>query len=233
MGGGHLEFLLQLQALLIVAGGTLGAVMVNNQWSRFWAGIKLLAWAFSSPKPVDRRQLSQLLEWGKKALLEGMLALESVETKWLGDFPRRGLKLLADGVPTLVIEDALVRELEAYERNQMAAAKIWQQAGAYAPTFGILGAVIGLIHVTANISEPVALGKGIAIAFVATLYGVGMANVVCLPLYGKIRSLVDAELRYRKLYLDGVLAISRKESPRMIETRLLGDIRQRANEVLE
>jgi chemotaxis protein MotA len=231
--GGQLAILFQAEAFLIVVGGTLGAVMIQNTWGRFWDGIKLLGWAFATPKPVDRSSLANLLEWGRKAMIEGLLALESVETGRIGAFAARGLSLLANGVSTPVIDDALRRELDAYERNQMAAARIWLQAGGYSPTFGIVGAVLGLIQTTSHISEPVELGKGIAVAFVATLYGVGFANLVYLPLYGKIKAQIDNELRYRKLYLDGILAISRKESPKTIETRLLGDIRQRANDVLQ
>jgi chemotaxis protein MotA len=230
--GGQVTVLLQWQSALIVIGGTLGAVMIQNPWARFADGFKLLFWVFSSPKPVDRKNLSNLLDWGKKAKQGGLLALESVNTEQIGDFAGRGLQLLANGVSTPVIDDALRRELDAYERSQMAAAKIWQQAGGYAPTFGIVGAVLGLIHITGNIASPGELGKGISMAFVSTLYGVGIANVVFLPVYGKIKSLVENELRYRKLYLDGILSISRKESSNIIETRLLGDIRQRANEHL-
>jgi chemotaxis protein MotA len=230
--GGSLLVLFQAAAFLIVVGGTLGAVMIQNTRIRFFDGIKQLRWAFSTPKPVDRENLARLLEWGRKAKVEGMLGLESIDTKGIGEFAARGLQLLANGVPSPVIDDALRRELDAYERNQTAAAKIWQQAGGYSPTFGIVGAVLGLIQVTSHISEPTELGKGIAVAFVATLYGVGLANIVYLPIYGKIKAQIDNELRYRKLYLDGIMAISRKESPKTIETRLVADIRQRAGEVL-
>lgn len=230
--GGNLLVLLQTEALLIVVGGTLGAVMIQNTWIRFFDGVKQLRWAFSTPKPVDRESLAQLLEWGRRAKMEGMLGLEKVDTAGISQFAARGLQLLANGVPTPVIDDALRRELEAYERNQTAAAKIWHQAGGYSPTFGIVGAVLGLIQMTSHITEPAEMGKGIAVAFVATLYGVGLANLAYLPLYGKIKTQIDNELRYRKLYLDGILAISRKESPKTIETRLVGDVRQRADEVL-
>jgi chemotaxis protein MotA len=230
--GGSLAVLFQAQAFLIVVGGTIGAVMIQNTWIRFFDGLKQLRWAFSTPQPVDREHLARLLEWGRKAKLEGMLGLESIDTKHISQFAARGLQLLANGVPSVVIDDALRRELDAYERNQMSAAKIWQQAGGYSPTFGIVGAVLGLIQITSHISEPTELGKGIAVAFVATLYGVGLANIIYLPLYGKIRAQIDNELRYRKLYLDGIMAIARKESPKTIETRLAGDVRQRADEVL-
>lgn len=230
--GGQMAVLFQAQAFLIVVGGTLGAVMIQNTWTRFLDGLKQLRWAFSTPKPVDQKDLTRLLEWGRKAKMEGLLGLESINTKGISGFAARGIQLLANGVPSVVIDDALNRELDAYERNQMAAAKIWSQAGGYSPTFGIVGAVLGLIQVTSHIAEPTELGKGIAVAFVATLYGVGFANLVYLPLYGKVKAQIDNEILYRRLYLDGIMAISRKESPKTIETRLLGDIRQRANEVL-
>ena len=230
--GGDFTSLLQLEAFVIVLGGTLGAVMIQNTWARFYDGVKLLRFAFVKARLVDRESLSVLLEWGDQAKLNGMLAFESIDAKGISPFAKRGLELLANGVSTAVLEDALQREVDAYERNCMAAARIWQQAGGYAPTFGILGAVLGLIQVTGHMLEPSQLGKGIAVAFVATLYGLGLANLVFLPLSGKIRAQVDSELRFRRLYLDGLLAISRKESPHTIETRLAGDVRERSAELL-
>jgi chemotaxis protein MotA len=230
--GGHFASLFQVQALVVVLGGTLGAVMIQNTWARFFDGVKQLRLAFLTARQVDRESLSVLLEWGDQAKLNGLLAFESIEAGGISPFAKRGLELLANGVSTAVLEDALQRELDAYERNHMAAARIWQQAGGYAPTFGILGAVLGLIQVTGHMLEPSQLGQGIATAFVATLYGLALANLVFLPLYGKIRAQVDSELRFRRLYLDGMLAISRKESPHTIETRLAGDVRERSAELL-
>ena len=230
--GGQFSALFQLEAFVIVLGGTLSAVMIQNTWARFFDGIKQLHLAFMKPRPVDRESLSVLLEWGDQAKLNGMLAFESIETSGINPFARRGLELLANGVSTAVLEDALQRELAAYERNRMAAARTWQQAGGYAPTFGILGAVLGLVHVTGHILEPAQLGAGIAAAFTATLYGLAIANIVFLPLYGKIKAQVESELRFRRLYLDGLLAISRKESPQTIETRLAGEVRERSAELL-
>ncbi|MDI7066230.1 MotA/TolQ/ExbB proton channel family protein, partial [Klebsiella pneumoniae] len=168
-------------------GGTLGAVMIQNTWARFYDGIKQLRFAFVKARQVDRDSLAVLLEWGDQAKLNGMLVFESLEVSEAGGFnpfAKRGLELLANGVSTAVLEDALQRELDAYERNHMAAARIWQQAGGYAPTFGILGAVLGVIQVTGHMLEPAQLGEGIAVAFVATLYGLALANLGFLPLYG-------------------------------------------------
>jgi chemotaxis protein MotA len=230
--GGLLSTLFQFEAFVIVFGGTLGAVMIQSTWSRFFDALKQLRLAFVQARQVDRKSLSDLLEWGDQAKLNGLLAFESMDVTGIHPFARRGLELLANGVPTAVLEDALQRELDAYERSHMSAARVWQQAGGYAPTFGILGSVLGVIQVTNHILEPAQLGAGIAVAFVATLYGLALANLVFLPLYGKLRTQVESEVRFRKLYLDGLLAISRKESPQMIETRLTGDVRGRAAESL-
>ncbi|HDR8858814.1 flagellar motor protein [Burkholderia territorii] len=230
--GGHFSMLFQCEALVIVLGGTLGAVMIQNTWARFFDAVKQLRLAFVRAQEVDRKHLTDLLEWGDRAKLDGLLAFESMDVSGIHPFARRGLELLANGVSTAVLEDALHRELDAYERSRLAAARVWQQAGGYAPTFGILGSVLGLVQVTSHILEPAQLGPGIAVAFIATLYGLAFANLVFLPLYGKLRAQIDSELRFRKLYLDGLLAISRKESPHTIETRLTGDVRGRAAESL-
>ena len=230
--GGHFSMLFQFEALVIVLGGTLGAVMIQNTWARFFDAVKQLRLAFVRAREVDRKNLSDLLEWGDRAKLDGLLVFESMDVSGIHPFARRGLELLANGVSTAVLEDALQRELDAYERSRLAAVRVWQQAGGYAPTFGILGSVLGLVQVTSHILEPAQLGPGIAVAFIATLYGLAFANLVFLPLYGKLRAQIDSEMRFRKLYLDGLLAISRKESPHTIETRLTGDVRGRAAESL-
>lgn len=230
--GGHFSMLFQFEALVIVLGGTLGAVMIQNTWARFFDAVKQLRLAFVRAQEVDRKHLSDLLEWGDRAKLNGLLAFESMDVTGIHPFARRGLELLANGVSSAVLEDALQRELDAYERSRLAAARVWHQAGGYAPTFGILGSVLGLVQVTSHILEPAQLGPGTAVAFIATLYGLAFANLVFLPLYGKLRAQIDSELRFRKLYLDGLLAISRKESPHTIETRLAGDVRGRAAESL-
>jgi chemotaxis protein MotA len=231
--GGHVDALLQPEALVIVLGGTLGAVMIQNTWAKFVDALRHLRMAFVKAPQVDQASLAAVLEWGDEAKLNGMLAFESKNLDGVHPFARRGLELLANGVTTAVLEDALNRELEAYGRSRMAAARLWQQAGGYAPTFGILGSVLGLIQVTGHLVEPERLGAGIAVAFVATLYGLAFANLVFLPVYGKLRAHIESELRLRKLYLYGLLAISRKETPTTIATRLAGDVRDHASRSLE
>ncbi|WP_049019888.1 motility protein A, partial [Burkholderia cenocepacia] len=144
--GGHFSMLFQFEALVIVLGGTLGAVMIQNTWARFFDAVKQLRLAFVRAREVDRKNLSDLLEWGDRAKLDGLLAFESMDVSGIHPFARRGLELLANGVSTAVLEDALQRELDAYERSRLAAVRVWQQAGGYAPTFGILGSVLGLVQ---------------------------------------------------------------------------------------
>jgi len=218
--GGHFGTLLQGEAFVIVLGGTLSAVMIQNTWSRFFDGIKRLHLAFMKARQVDRKSLSTLLEWGDQAKLNGMLVFESIEAGGINPFAKRGLELLANGVSTAVLEDALQRELDAYERNHMAAARIWQQAGGYAPTFGILGAVLGLIQVMKHLQEMEKVGHGIATAFVATVYGVALANLFFLPAAAKIRNRAEDLLNVRSMMLEGISQIVQGTHPKIIEQRL-------------
>ena len=113
-------------------------------------------------------------------------------------------------------------EIDAYEERLRAGAGVWEAAGGYAPTLGILGAVLGLMHVMQNMSDPTQLGAGVAVAFVATVYGIGLANLVFLPAASKLRALVDAQVRERELVLEGLIAVMQGENPKVLELRLAG-----------
>ena len=130
--------------------------------------------------------------------------------------------MLVDGAEPEVLRETLALELAAYEHHHLEAAKIWQSAGGYAPTLGILGAVMGLIHVMENLTDPSKLGAGIAVAFVATVYGVGSANLIFLPIANKLKALVNDQVRLKEMYIEGLVAIANGENPRMIESRLQG-----------
>ena len=130
--------------------------------------------------------------------------------------------MLVDGFEPDKIRDALEIEISAYDERQRTAARVWEAAGGYAPTVGILGAVLGLIHVMENLSDPAKLGGGIAVAFVATIYGVASANLIFLPIAGKLKALIQAQVAHRELLLDGLLGIAGGENPKLIEARLTG-----------
>jgi chemotaxis protein MotA len=151
-----------------------------------------------------------------------MLSLENHLASCPDTYTRNGLQMLVDGFEPEKIKDAMDNEITAFEDRYRSAARIWEAAGGYAPTVGILGAVLGLIHVMENLSDPSKLGSGIAVAFVATIYGVGSANLIFLPIAGKLKALINAHVIHRELIQDGLLGVANGENPRLIEMRLNG-----------
>jgi chemotaxis protein MotA len=223
--GGALGSLLQGAAFLIVVGGTIGAVMLQSPFSVFVRGLKMGGWILVSPRIDIQRVIAEMSEWADVVRREGALALENRLSQCTDAFTRNGLQMLVDGFESDRIREAMDTEIAAYEARQMAAARIWESAGGYAPTIGILGAVLGLIHVMESLSDPTKLGNGIAVAFVATIYGVASANLLFLPIAGKLRTLIQAQVMQRELVLDGLLGIANGENPKLIETRLQGYLR--------
>jgi len=223
--GGALGSLVQGAAFLIVLGGTIGAVMLQNPMSVFVRGLQMGRWILVPPAIDNQRVIAEMFEWADVVRREGALALEHRLPECSDPFTRNGLQMLVDGFESDRIREAMDTEIAAYETRQMAAARIWESAGGYAPTIGILGAVLGLIHVMESLSDPTKLGNGIAVAFVATIYGVASANLLFLPIAGKLRTLIQAQVTQRELVLDGLLGIASGENPKLIETRLQGYLR--------
>jgi chemotaxis protein MotA len=220
--GGHLASLLQVTAFVIVIGGTLGAVMLQNSPATFVMGMKLVAWVFRPPEVDFRGMLERIIQWSNVARRGGLLALESSIDSLPDAYTRKGVQMLVDGAEPTVLRAALELEIDSFEDSHRQAAKVWESAGGYAPTIGILGAVLGLIHVMENLSDPSKLGAGIAVAFVATIYGVGSANLFFLPIAGKLKALIARQARLKEMVIDGLEAIANGENPRNIEMRLEG-----------
>jgi chemotaxis protein MotA len=222
--GGGIGSLLQGAAFIIVVGGTLGAVMLQSPLPVFIRGLKLGRWVVQPPKVESTATIKQLAEWAGAARREGMLALENRLPDCKDPFTRNGLQMLVDGYEPEKIRAALDTEIGTYDAQQRTAAKIWEAAGGYAPTVGILGAVMGLIHVMENLPDPAKLGSGIAVAFVATIYGVAAANLLFLPIAGKLKALIARQVAHREMVVDGLIGIANGENPRMIESRLLAHL---------
>ena len=222
--GGHLGSLLQLTAFVIVCGGTLGAVLVQSPMKVFLGGMKMGVWVFMPPLLLPQPLVRQILDWSYISRKEGLLALEPYAEMASDSLVKRGLQLVVDGSEPEKLRDAMEVEIIAFEAFQRQAARIWEAAGGYAPTIGILGAVLGLIHVMENLADPAKLGSGIAVAFVATVYGVGFANLIFLPIANKLKAIIAQNVVMREILVDGLVAIVNGENPRVIEAKLQGYI---------
>ena len=222
--GGHVSSLSQPTALLIVFGGTLGAVMLQSPYATFIRGVKMVRWIWYPPV-VDKQQIiKQVSGWSQVSRREGLLALENLMGQVKDDFAKKGLQLLVDGAEPERLREVLEVQISTFEEEMKLSARIWEAAGGYAPTIGILGAVMGLIHVMENLSDPSKLGAGIAVAFVATIYGVGLANLVFLPMSNKLKAHINRLVVQREMVVDGLVGIANGDNPRIIESRLQGYI---------
>jgi len=223
--GGHIGSLVQPAAFIIVVLGTVGAVLLQTRPATFLLGIKMLRLVFSPPQD-DRKELAKRIQnWSNIARKEGVFKLENSLNAEKDPFIKKGLRLMVDGVVPEKVREICSIDMYFYENQRRNAAKIWDAAGGYAPTVGILGAVLGLIHVMENLSDPTRLGSGIAVAFVATIYGVGLANLVFLPIGNKLKAVIQFESMRREMLLNAWVSILNGDHPRIIEERLQGYMR--------
>ena len=220
--GGSIGSLVQSTAFLIVLGGTLGAVMLQSPLPVFLNGMRMAKWVLVPPVTDPERLIKQIEQWSNIARKEGLLALENQIAALKEPFRAKGLQLLVDGAEPDRLRDILEVEISAWEVSQKMADKVWEAAGGYSPTIGILGAVMGLIHVMENLADPSKLGAGIAVAFVATIYGVGAANLIFLPVAKKLLANIARMVILREMLVDGLVGIANGENPRIIESRLRG-----------
>ncbi|OWW21387.1 flagellar motor protein [Noviherbaspirillum denitrificans] len=219
--GGHLDSLIQPAAFVIVVIGTMGAVLLQSGTQTFLRGARMLRWIFVPPEDKTIGLAQQITIWSATARREGLLSLERYVESVQDAFTVKGLRLIVDGIDPYKIREILDVDISTYERRERQAVRIWEAAGGYAPTIGILGAVLGLIQVMENLTEPSKLGGGIAVAFVATVYGVGLANLVFLPIANKLKSLVADEVRRREMLTDVFCSVANGDNARIIEERIL------------
>jgi chemotaxis protein MotA len=218
--GGRLSSLVQPAAFVIVVIGTLGAVLLQSRMPVFVRGVRMFRWVISAPPDQSRKTVQDALTWSLMARREGFLSLERYLDTAKDPFVAKGLRLVVDGIDPVRLKDILDVEISQYEIEQRQAIKIWESAGGYSPTVGILGAVLGLIHVMENLTDPSKLGGGIAVAFVATIYGVGLANLFFLPVGNKLKEIVSREVTRREMLCDIFYSIALGDSPRVIEERV-------------
>ncbi len=220
--GGGIAILFQGTAFLIVFGGTLGAVMLQSQHRVFVTSMSMLKWIFVEPKSNDQELVAQLTEWSLLSRKFGLLALEARIPEVADPFLHKGLQLVVDGASPEKIREIMDVEIHRWEQLRWQSARVWEAAGGYSPTIGIIGAVLGLMHVMQNLTEPSKLGAGIAVAFVATIYGVAFANLIFLPMANKLKAIIMRQTDTHEMIVDGLVAIAAGENSRMLELKLKG-----------
>ena len=219
MAAQYLHYL-ELPAFIIVFGGTLGAVMLQSSQSQFLHAMTLLKWLFFPPKYNVEAGIESIVHWSEKARESGFLSLEHIAEEENDFYINKGLNLLVDGVDIDNLRVSLELDLDLYREHNLRSAHVFESMGGYSPTIGILGAVLGLIHAMSNLADPQLLGQGIATAFVATIYGVGFANLIYLPVANKIKAIVHQQTMYREMMTEGLIAIALAENPHAIENKL-------------
>lgn len=220
--GAGLSALWNFAAFLIVIVGTLGAVLLQSGLPTFRRAAAIARWIVRPPPDNRRRLIGQIVDWAGTARKQGLLGLEAQVARQPDRFVAKGLQMLVDGVEPEVLRRMLEIEIAAEENADLQAAKVFEAAGVYAPTLGIVGAVLGLMAVMKNLADPSKLGEGIAAAFTATIYGIASANCLFLPAAAKLKAIIRRRAGDRELVVEGLVSIAHGENPRNIETRLGG-----------
>ena len=220
--GGQLSALMNGPAMVIVFGGTIGAVMVQTPFKTFYRSLGMIRWVFIPPRMHISDMTDTILLWSRIARKDGLLGLEHIDERDVDEFAYKGIQLVVDGNEPDNIRNILDLEISNKELRDIQCSKVFESMGGYSPTIGIIGAVLGLIQVMGNLTDPAKLGEGIAVAFVATIYGVGAANLIFFPVANKIKAHVQRFTQFRELIVEGVVAISEGENPRNIEIKLQG-----------
>lgn len=219
--GGHINQIIQPTAALIVLGGSIGATLVRFTFPQVRRAMNDFVRLLNPVVPDTAATVQQLIDMAKLARRQGLVAIDREAEKIQDPFTKTAMRLAADGVDAKSIHQALSVKIKREKDELSTSGAFFEQAGGFAPTIGVLGAVLGLIHVMGNITNPEALGAGIAVAFVATLYGVGIANLFFLPMGGKIKMRAQEHAHHLELIMEGAVSIAAGENPLVTEQKLL------------
>lgn len=219
--GGHPDSLIQATAALIVFGGTFGAVMVSSRAEDIKLAARYFKKIFRNNDVKERSRIAEeIVQSARLARKESILSLQNKITGFSDPFMRSIFRFVIDGADADAIRRVFQDEIEITERKHLAAAKVWSDAGGFAPTIGIIGAILGLIHVMANLTDTSSLGQGIAVAFVATIYGVASANLIFLPISNKLKTLIRYRTETEQMVLEGAIAVVSGMNPYLIEQKV-------------
>lgn len=219
--GGHIGALIQPTAAMIVLGGTFGAAFVSFPLPVVLKAVKDLKNVFLPPEYNPEKIIKDIVAWSTKARQNGLISLEQDAKNISDPYIRKGLNLIVDGTEPETFRETMETELSTFEEHEKTSAEFFEAAGGFAPTIGIIGAVLGLIHVMENLSDSSKLGAGIAVAFVATIYGLVTANIVCLPFSTKLKQQLKQQVRQKEIIMEGLYALQAGANPRIIEAKLM------------
>ncbi len=227
--GGRISSIVQGSAALIVFGGTIGATFLSFSMSDIALSFRMLKNVFFEDGIVPREHtvISELVDYAQKARKNGILSIEREISSIRYGFMKRAMRLLIDGVDPVLIRSSLEQDIRTFEEERTRGARVFEAAGGFAPTIGIIGAVLGLIHVMENLSDPAKLGSGIAVAFVATVYGVASANLLFLPIAKKMLNSTREEVSLRELITEGVMGIQSGRNPFYLREHLVSFMKGR------
>jgi chemotaxis protein MotA len=223
--GAGVKSLLSMAAFTIVVLGTIAAICVQTPLPVMKRALEIFKWVIRPPALGTEALIGKLVDWSQVARKQGLLGLEPMLEREPDEFLKRGLQLVVDGGEPDAIREIMEVELHARESADLQAARVWEGMGIYSPTLGIIGAVLGLMAVMRNLEDPSKLGHGIAAAFTATVYGIGFANLLFLPVANKLKVAILARTQMREMTIEGLIAIAQGENPRRIESRLQGYLR--------
>jgi len=220
--GAGVEALLSSAAFMIVVVGTMAATCLQTPLNVMRRAFVMLPWVFRPPARAPAAQIAKLVEWSGIARKQGLLGLEPILRREPDAFLRKGLQLVVDGSAPDTIRSTLEVDMYARETADLRAARVFEAMGVYSPTLGIIGAVLGLMAVMQNLADPSKLGHGIAAAFTATVYGIGLANLLFLPMANKLKVAVQSHAYEHEMLIEGLICIAQGDNPRVIESRLRG-----------
>jgi chemotaxis protein MotA len=220
--GAGIMALVSAAAFMIVVVGTLAAIFIQTPLPVMRRALKIFPWVIRPPTRDGQKLITKIVEWSNTARKQGLLGLEPTIAREDDEFVKKALQLVVDGSEPESISNVMYVELNMREHADTSAAKVFEGMGIYSPTLGIIGAVLGLMAVLQNLADPSKLGHGIAAAFTATVYGIGLANLLFLPVAAKLKAIIQRQTQFREMVIDGMLCIAQGENPRSIEAKLQG-----------
>ena len=220
MGGG-ISLFINLPSLMIVVGGTLGATMINYPLKDVLGAIKVVKNAFFPNNAAADEIVRQFVEFGGKARREGILALEGDVKNLQDDFLGKGLQLSVDGLEPLAIETIMGTEVEFLRERHQRGAEIFSTMGNFFPALGMIGTLIGLVQMLQSMDDPNSIGPAMAVALLTTFYGSVMANLICVPISGKLRTRSKEEALVKEMTIQGIISLTKGENPRILEQKML------------